>query len=87
MSGVAVGKVVWRWVGFGQCRSVFSPGFFEGVVGGVGQALGQGGGRNEEREEREKEKQQKGEEKGNKKKEWNGKRIGERKIEGRQGES
>ena len=35
---------------------MFSPGFFEGVVGG-GQALGQGGGRNEEREEREKEKQ------------------------------
>ena len=38
--------------------TVFSPGFFEGVVGGggrVGQALGQGGGRNEEREERRKE--------------------------------
>ena len=54
----------------------------------MGQALGQGGGRNKEREEREKEKQQKGEEKkGNKKKEWDGKRIGERKKEGRQGES
>ena len=59
--------------------AVFSLGFFEGLGKAVGEMKK---GRKERNNS-----SRKGKKKGNKKKEWNGKRIGERKKEGRQGGS
>ena len=63
---------------------VFSPGFFEGIVGG---GAGIRARRWEKGRKERKKSSRKGKKKGNKKNEWNGKGIGERKKEGRQGES
>ena len=65
---------------------MFSPGFF-GVVGGGAGIRARVVGEIKKGRKRERKVAERGRKKGNKKKEWNGKRIGERKKEGRQGES